>query len=43
MGIAGEMAAKISGDRPGTFHVELYNALHAISEADVRAGARIEI
>ena len=43
MGIAGEMAAKVSGDRPGTFHVELYNALHALSEADVRAGARIDI
>lgn len=43
LGIAGEMAAKISGDRPGTFHVELYNALHAVSEDDLRAGARIEI
>lgn len=41
-GIAGEMAARVSGDRPGTFHVEMYNALHALSAADI-AGARIEV
>ncbi len=42
-GIAGEMAAGISGDRPGTFHVELYNALHAVNENDVCKRARFEL
>lgn len=41
-GIAGEIAARTSGDRPGTFHTELYNALYAVSSADVEADARIE-
>ncbi len=40
-GIAGEMAAEISGDRPGTFHVELYNALHAIDGAEIRSRAKV--
>jgi hydroxyethylthiazole kinase len=35
LGIAGEMAAAISGDKPGTFHVELYNALYDLSEVDI--------
>ena len=42
-GIAGEMAARVSGDRPGTFHVELYNAVAAINPEDIRSQARIEI
>ncbi|MCE5323391.1 hydroxyethylthiazole kinase [bacterium] len=42
-GIAGEMAAKTSGERPGTFHVELYNALYAISAADIESGGRVQI
>lgn len=42
-GIAGEMAAEISGDRPGTFHVELYNALHAVNTDDIRSRAKIEV
>ncbi|MDH7601672.1 MAG: hydroxyethylthiazole kinase [Armatimonadota bacterium] len=42
-GIAGELAATVSGDRPGTFHVELYNALYALSEDHVRSAAKIEI
>ncbi|MEN6355881.1 MAG: hydroxyethylthiazole kinase [Armatimonadota bacterium] len=42
-GIAGEMAAKVSGDRPGTFHVELYNALYAINSADIESGAKLQI
>lgn len=42
-GIAGEMAAELSGDRPGTFHVELYNALHAVDPSDVKSRARIEV
>lgn len=40
-GVAGEMAARISGDRPGTFHMELYNALYAVSPADIETGAKI--
>lgn len=40
-GIAGELTAKISGDRPGTFHTELYNALYAISAGDIEAGLRV--
>ena len=42
-GIAGEMAAKESGVRPGTFHVELYNALHALDPDRLRQDARIEV
>jgi len=41
-GIAGEMAAKVSGDRPGTFHVELYNALYAIGAEEIGKHARID-
>ena len=40
-GIAGEIAARASGDRPGTFHSELYNALYAVSPADIESEARI--
>jgi len=42
-GIAGEMAARVSGDRPGTFHTELYNALYALGPDDIRSQARIEV
>jgi len=42
-GIAGEMAACVSGDRPGTFHTELYNALYAIGPDDIRSQARVEL
>lgn len=42
-GIAGEMAACVSGDRPGTFHAELYNALYALGADDIRSHARVEI
>lgn len=41
-GIAGEMAAEVSGDRPGTFHTELYNALYAVSSSDIQRRAKIE-
>jgi hydroxyethylthiazole kinase len=41
-GIAGELAAQASGDRPGTFHVELYNALYAIDAEAIRDRARFE-
>ncbi|MEN6521896.1 MAG: hydroxyethylthiazole kinase [Armatimonadota bacterium] len=39
-GIAGELAALESGDRPGTFHVELYNALSAITAEDIKLRAK---
>ena len=42
-GIAGEMAAALSGERPGTFHTELYNALYAVQPQDVREGARVDL
>jgi len=42
-GIAGELAANESGAKPGTFHVELYNALDALSSTDIRSLARLEI
>lgn len=42
-GIAGELAAAVSGDRPGTFHTELYNALHQVSTEDIRSRAKIEL
>jgi hydroxyethylthiazole kinase-like sugar kinase family protein len=37
------MAACVSGDRPGTFHTELYNALYAIGPDDIRSQARVEL
>ncbi len=43
-GIAGEIAAAHSGEgRPGTFHVELYNALAQVSAAHIADLARFEI
>ena len=42
-GIAGEMAQRASGDKPGSFHVELYNALYAMQPADIAAGAKVEL
>jgi hydroxyethylthiazole kinase len=42
-GIAGELAAAVSGNRPGTFHQELYNALYAVNEADIRSHAKVDI
>lgn len=41
-GIAGEMAAQVSGNRPGTFHVELYNALYAVDGERIGSGTRVE-
>jgi hydroxyethylthiazole kinase-like sugar kinase family protein len=38
-----EMAAKVSGDRPGTFHTELYNALYSVKAADIESGAEITL
>jgi hydroxyethylthiazole kinase len=41
-GIAGELAAEVSGNKPGTFHTELYNALYTITAEDVISRAKIE-
>ncbi len=43
MGIAGENAAAISGDRPGTFHVELYNALYSLAPEELAKSSRVVI
>jgi hydroxyethylthiazole kinase len=42
-GIAGEMAASVSGDRPGTFHAEIYNALYALDASRIQSSARVEM
>ena len=42
-GIAGQIAAAASGDKPGTFHTELYNALYALRPEDVDRLARITL
>lgn len=42
-GIAGEMAAEISGDKPGTFHMEFYNALYAIDSAKILSDAKVDV
>ncbi|MCL5291596.1 MAG: hydroxyethylthiazole kinase [Actinobacteria bacterium] len=42
-GIAGEMAAEESGERPGSFHVALYDALAEISGDEIEARATIEM
>jgi hydroxyethylthiazole kinase len=42
-GIAGELAAEAAPDKPGTFHVELYNALYALSKSDIETRAKIAV
>jgi len=42
-GIAGEMAAAVSGGKPGTFHMELYNALCALTPEEIELRAKIEL
>jgi hydroxyethylthiazole kinase len=42
-GVAGEMAAAVSGDRPGTFHVEIYNALYALGTSEIQARAKVSL
>lgn len=42
-GIAGELAAETSGDKPGTFHLELYNALSAVDDKDIISRGNIEV
>jgi hydroxyethylthiazole kinase len=43
LGIGGEMAAQVSGDRPGTFHMELYNALYALDTDSITSRANVEM
>lgn len=40
-GLAGERAAESSGERPGSFHVELYNALYELSTGMDLDGLRV--
>lgn len=40
-GIAGERAAGISGNKPGTFHSVLYDALYSVTEDDILRGAKV--
>ncbi|MDI6873668.1 MAG: hydroxyethylthiazole kinase [Actinomycetota bacterium] len=40
-GLAGERAAEASGERPGSFHVELYNALYELSTRLDLEGLRV--
>ena len=42
-GLAGEMAAEVAGEKPGSFHVEIYNALAALTPEKLRAEAKIEL
>lgn len=42
-GIAGEIAASASGNKPGTFHVELYNVLDSILPQDIQSRAKLEL
>lgn len=42
IGIAGELAAEIAPEKPGTFHVELYNALYALTPDQIRSRATVE-
>ena len=41
-GVAGELAAQEAPEKPGTFHVELYNALYALTPDIIRERAKIE-
>lgn len=42
-GLAGEKAAQVSGNRPGTFHVALYDSLAALKTEDILSGTKLEI
>jgi hydroxyethylthiazole kinase len=41
-GLAGEQAAGVSGERPGTFHVELYNSIYNLARTGALKGLRVE-
>ncbi len=40
-GIAGEIAAETAGSHPGSFHVQLYDALHSLDMDTIQSRARI--
>jgi len=42
-GLAGEQAAKASGGKPGSFHVELYNSLYELAGSGELEGLRVEM
>ncbi len=42
-GAAGELAAKVSGNQPGTFAVELLNGLYALDPTAIRAMAKVTL
>jgi hydroxyethylthiazole kinase len=42
-GISGEIAASTAPSKPGTFHMELYNALYGLQPQDIRSNAKIEM
>jgi hydroxyethylthiazole kinase len=42
-GIAGQIAAHDTGDRPGTFHAVLYDTLYSLAPEDIRSLAKIEL
>lgn len=42
-GIAGELAANESGGKPGTFHTEMYNALHAVTVEDISSRGKVAL
>jgi len=42
-GLAGEMAAEVADEKPGTFHVEIYNAISALTPEKLRFEAKVEL
>lgn len=42
-GVAGQIAAHVSGDKPGTFHTVLYDALYGLKAGDLLSLARMEL
>lgn len=42
-GVAGEGAARIAGDRPGTFHVSLYDQVAALTPAIIAENGRVSV
>lgn len=42
-GVAGQIAAHVSGDKPGTFHTVLYDTLYCLEARDILSLARIEL
>ncbi|MEW5705988.1 MAG: hydroxyethylthiazole kinase [Actinomycetota bacterium] len=42
-GLAGEKAAAVSGQRPGTFHSALYDEIYELKPEDILRGAKVEL